>query len=179
MAESPLAPLVGQRLRFVAFVRKRVADDATAEDIVQAAFARATTAASDLRSPDDATAWFFSILRNAIVDHHRRRAAAESAIDKLANEPRADTTPPRHPICGCVFKVLPSLRQEYEAIIRAVDVEGRAVEDVARQLGITANNASVRLHRARGSLKGKLLEFCVDCCTDASTAGCRDCYCHD
>jgi hypothetical protein len=37
----------------------------------------------------------------------------------------------------------------------------------AADLGITPNNASVTLHRARGELRTKLVEFCGDCaCLD-------------
>src|SRR5215831_5458161 len=95
MDESPLARLLSERRRFVVFVRRQVADDAAAEDIVQAAFARATQAAVELRSRDRAIAWFYRILRNAIVDHYRRRSASENALAKLARESAIVVAPPR------------------------------------------------------------------------------------
>lgn len=177
MGDSPLEMLLAQRPRFLAFVRGQVSDDSAAEDIVQTAFERATLATSNLRSPDSATAWFYRILRNAIVDHHRRRSASQNALEQLARESTLVDEPVGRRICGCAFTVLPKLRDEYQAIILAVDVDGRAVEEAARQLGITANNASVRLHRGRRALREKLLEFCVDCCCGKTAAGCRDCYC--
>jgi RNA polymerase sigma-70 factor (ECF subfamily) len=173
-----LAPLLAQRPRFVAFVRRQVADDAAAEDIVQGAFARAA-ATPALHEPGHATGWFYRVLRNAIVDHYRRRSASAHALENLERESAIDCAPARRPVCDCVFKVLPGLREEYQTILRAVEIDGRAVEEVARQLGITANNASVRLHRARNSLRERLDDFCRNCCADETVDACRDCYCHD
>ena len=178
MADSSLTPLLEQRPRFLAFVRRQVADDATAEDIVQGAFARAV-AATGPRSPGDTTTWFYRVLRNAIVDHYRRRSARAHALETLARESAVASEPARRPVCACVVKMLAGLRAEYQAVIRAIDVDGRAVEDVARELGITPNNASVRLHRARQALRAKLVDYCTNCCGDETIDACRDCYCHD
>jgi hypothetical protein len=42
---------------------------------------------------------------------------------------------------------------------------------VAVALGLTANNASVALHRARAELRTKLMDFCGDCaCLDNASA---------
>jgi RNA polymerase sigma-70 factor (ECF subfamily) len=179
MSASSMSQLVGLRPRFFEFVRRQVVDDATAEDIVQLAFARAAHATEELRSPSRATAWFYRILRNAIVDHHRRNSAREHVLAQLAREHDVVVAPQHKLVCACVFKVLPTLRPEYEGVLRAVEIEGRTVEEAARHLRITANNASVRLHRARASLRGKLMEFCINCCPDESVGACVDCYCHD
>jgi RNA polymerase sigma-70 factor (ECF subfamily) len=173
------ALLLRDRPRFVAFVRRQVPDDATAEDIVQAAFARATGASDDLRQAERATAWFYRILRNGIVDYYRRTSARTNMLDRLARDGSAADEPAPRRVCACVLQVLPTLRADYATILRAVEIDGSAVEEAARALGITANNASVRLHRARASLKEKLLAFCVNCCSDETVDACRDCYCHD
>ena len=176
---APLETLLAQRPRFLAFVRRQVGDEAAAEDVLQAAFVRATQATSELHSQGRATAWFYRILRNAIVDYYRRRSVSEKVLEKLTREGSIVEEPAADHICDCVFKILPTLREDYQVIIRAVEVDGRAVNEVAGQLGITANNASVRLHRARAALREGLTVFCVNCCTDETVDACRNCYCHD
>jgi len=47
------------------------------------------------------------------------------------------------------------------------------VVDVAAELGVTPNNAAVRLHRARGALKKRLEQTCGTC----TQHGCLDCTC--
>ena len=46
----------------------------TAEDILQEAFGRALTRVDTLRDDESAVAWFYRLLRNAVIDHYRRTA---------------------------------------------------------------------------------------------------------
>ena len=86
MPESSLQTLLDRRAAFLAFVQRRVGDRSLAEDIVQAAYVRAIEHTGTLREEQSMTAWFFSVLRNAIVDHYRRNASESSAMDKWAVE---------------------------------------------------------------------------------------------
>lgn len=171
MADSALDGLLGQREKFLAFVRREAGD--AAEDIVQAAYVKAMQSLPSLRDEARAEAWFYQILRNAIVDHHRRTSSAHKAAEALADEPLEAVEPARR-ICGCALKALSDLKPEYEAIVRAVDVEGAPVEAAAARLGISANNASVRLFRGRRALREGLVARCRDCC---GSSGYSDCYC--
>ena len=58
--------------------------------------------------------------------------------------------------------------------VERVDLGGMPVPQAAAALGITANNAGVRLHRARAALR-RQLERCCGACSDHH---CRDCTCH-
>ena len=69
--------------------------------------------------------------------------------------------------------LIPTLKPEYAEILRRVDLEGAAVPSVAAELGISANNVTVRLHRARQALKKQLER----CCGTCATHGCLDCTC--
>jgi Sigma-70, region 4 len=56
-------------------------------------------------------------------------------------------------ICTCVHDVIPALKAEQAELVRRVELGGEPLHQVATDLGITPNNASVRLHRARRSLR--------------------------
>jgi DNA-directed RNA polymerase specialized sigma24 family protein len=60
-------------------------------------------------------------------------------------------------------------------MLRRVDVDDERVVDVARALGISADNANVRLHRARKALRERL----QGCCKVASLRACFTCECAD
>lgn len=63
--------------------------------------------------------------------------------------------------------MLPTLKPMHAELLRRVELQGEPVAGAAAALGITANNASVTLHRARAELRTKLVDFCGDCqCLD-------------
>lgn len=170
------ASLTSARGRFLAFVRRRVSDPDLAEDILQDALLRAVRSAPDLRDEDRLIAWFYTVLRNAIIDAYRRRdvrqrrlAPLDAGID-LADEPSDEST---RTLCECFRALLPTMKPEYAAVIEAVDLGAEAPEAVATRLGITRNNLNVRHHRARVALRERLSETCRIC----SDHGCLDCTC--
>lgn len=170
-----VSALVENHRRFLAFLEKRVGSRADAEDILQAAFVKGLAHAGDIRDEERAMAWFYRLLRNAVVDHWRARAAADRALEAAAREtpaadPDAATT---GEICRCFEALLPALKPEYAAILRQVDLKGRRPVEVAAEQGITANTAMVRLHRARRALRTRLEQACRTC----AEHGCLDCTC--
>jgi RNA polymerase sigma-70 factor (ECF subfamily) len=115
------------------------------------------------------------MLRNAIIDRYRRRGAAERAHEALARE-LDDRTPAletRESVCTCVRMLAQTLKPEYAAALERVDVDGVSVQDFAAEAGISANNAGVRLHRAREALKKRVASACGTC----AEHGCLDCTC--
>ncbi len=63
---------------FVRFVRARTGSDAEAEDLLQAAYVKAAEKAGAIREDESTVAWFYRLLRNAIVDARRDRRRAEA-----------------------------------------------------------------------------------------------------
>ena len=170
------ARLASARGHFLAFVRRRVSDPELAEDILQDALLRAVRSAPELRDEERLVAWFYAILRNAIIDAYRRRdvrqrrlARLDEGVD-LADEPSEEST---RTLCECFRALIPTMKPEYAAVIEAVDLGAEAPEVVATRLGITRNNLNVRHHRARAALRERLSETCRVC----SDHGCLDCTC--
>ena len=169
--QNPLAA----RREFLAFLERRVGDRATAEDILQDAFAKAAGRAGEIRKAESAVAWFYRLLRNAIVDHRRRAGAEHRALTVLAGElgEPGSGTETKGAVCACVMRLAGSLKPEYADVLRQVEVEGTAVKDYARDRGISPSNAGVRVHRARNALR----ELVVISCGACAEHGCLDCDC--
>jgi RNA polymerase sigma factor (sigma-70 family) len=176
---EPLADVLARRAELVRFVRSRVDSDAAAEEIVQAAFLRGIEARerAEIRDDESTLAWFYRLLRNAIVDHYRRRDAAGRALERMAAEVPSSidevAADDRARICGCVSELASTLKPEYASILEQVDIGERSVSEVAAAEGLTANNATVRLHRARKALREKVMSTCRAC----AEHGCIDCTC--
>jgi RNA polymerase sigma factor (sigma-70 family) len=168
-AVEQLAALKGD---FLGFVRARVGSAAEAEDLLQAAYVKAAEKAGTIRDSESTVAWFYRLLRNAIVDLQRERR--RSATEPLEAAPEAADAELHRAVCACVNDLVPTLKPEWGRLVRRVDLEGESVPEAARVEGITANNAAVRLHRARAALRDKLRVVCGAC----ARHGCLDCGCH-
>lgn len=161
---------------FVAFARQRLADPELAADAVHESFAKASKAAGQLRDSESIVAWYYRILRRTIIDLYRRRDARERMLERAAVELPAQFEPPdKREVCACIKKLIPSLKPEYGAVLRMVDLEGVEIGAAAKKLGVTQNNLTVRLHRARQQLKERVELTCKLC----AKHGCIDCTCSD
>ena len=172
-AQDIAATLVANHRDFLAFVQKRVGSAAVAEEILQDAFVRNLPKLDTVR--ETAVGWFYRILRNAIIDHHRRAGAAERRHDALAREEElADRDEEIHRVvCKCVAQLAGTLKPEYAAALQRVEVDGLSVKDFADEAGISSNNAGVRIFRAREALRKQVARSCGTC----ATHGCLDCTC--
>ena len=99
--------LLDNHAQFLGFLERRVGSRDEAEDILQEAFVRSIDRAELLRSPESAVAWFYRVLRNAIVDHHRRQGTQSRAFARLAAETDGMAAGPDEELeavaCACVL----------------------------------------------------------------------------
>jgi RNA polymerase sigma-70 factor (ECF subfamily) len=174
---AAIEKLMAHRAEFVAFLRNRGASAAHAEDVLQSALVRGLEPWAVLPPEDSLVPWFYRVLGNALIDQARRAATAAKAMERFAQEPLdAEPAADARRVCTCTVRLLPSLKPEYATMIERIDIEGHALDQVARDSGITPNNAYVRLHRARKALRDRLEAFCGSCATGGGR--CADCYCH-
>jgi RNA polymerase sigma factor (sigma-70 family) len=168
--------LVDNHREFLGFLERRLGDRALAEDILQDAFVKSLEKADDVRDESSSIAWFYRMLRNAVIDHYRRRGTRDRALEVLAKEMEDAVEPPpeiHDEICGCVKRLAATLKPEYEQAIRRVEVDGVAVTDYASEAGISAGNAGVRVFRAREALRKQVKASCGTC----AEHGCLECSC--
>src|SRR5258708_30008457 len=171
---DPLKRIVAHQAKFLSFLSARVEDRAAAEDILQSAYLKAVELGSDIRDDESTVAWFYRILRNAITDHYRRRAARTRAHESFAAEtPVSYEEELTQTACACIGDVIRDLKSEYRTAIEQVDLGGVTVEAFAQSQQTSANNASVRLHRARKAVAKKLTTACGVC----AKLKCLDCTC--
>ena len=175
LSPEAIGQLVKGHREFLAFLERRVESRAVAEDILQAAFTRGLERGGDVKD-EKVVAWFYRVLRNAVIDHYRQRSTTARAMEAWGREfpdvqePEAEL---RQEICRCVSGLLETLKPEYREALRIVDLEEGKLKDLAQQSGITAENAAVRVHRARAALRRRIEQACGTC----SVHGCLDCSC--
>lgn len=172
---SGLETAVLQNLRaFISFARNRIADPHLAEDVVQESLVKALAADRKPVGDENTTAWFYRILRRSIIDVYRRRDARDRAMERFQQElPEQPTPTEERVLCRCFKRLLPALPAAYRDVLQQIDLDGRDPAAVAEELGLTRNNLTVRLHRARKHLRDALAKNCRAC----SKHGCLDCTC--
>jgi RNA polymerase sigma factor (sigma-70 family) len=169
-----LERITAHQSKFLSFLAARVEDRAAAEDILQSAYLKAVEHGSEIRDDESTVAWFYRILRNAITDHYRRRAARASTHEAFAiAAPVSYEAEVTQTVCACIGDVIHDLKSEYRTAIEQVDLGGMTVKAFAQSQATSANNASVRLHRARKAVAKKLTTVCGACAEHK----CLDCTC--
>lgn len=165
------------------FIRARVNDPATAEDILQDVFVRIQTRLDQLKDPAKLQSWIYLIARNAIIDHYRTRKETVEIPETLAVEPPAadgDVEALKAAFRRMVF----NLPEPYREALVLTEFEGLTQQQLADRLGITLSGAKSRVQRGRAQLKQMLHECCtfafdrrgkVIDCTPRAKANCAEC----
>lgn len=172
-----LSTLLANQKTFLTFLESRVANRADAEEILQAAFVKSIEKSDQIRDAESSTAWFYRLLRNAVIDHYRRKAIANERLGsyarQLTDSSNGVDAVTHDVVCQCVKALVSVLKPEFAELITKVDIERDDVSVAARSIGISPGNARVRLHRARIALRKAVDRSCRTC----AKHGCLDCTC--
>lgn len=168
---NALQAALGERDQYLKMVRRRAGSRVDAEEVVHAALQRAIERSEQLRDAGRAHAWVSKIVLNALRDELRKPRGAAAGVDDTDIAATEDD----HVDCRCALAQAQRLKPAYATILRRVVIDGAAVTAVAAELGLTPNNAMVRLHRARAALRAQLKAHC-----GMTTAqSCSDCGCEE
>jgi|SRR5947208_1439182 len=165
------------------FIRARVRDHATAEDILQDVFVKIHQKLPTLRAGERLEAWVWRITRNAVIDHYRSRKSAlevpetlPASLDESKSEPEG--------LRAAFSRMIQSLPEPYREAVVLTELEGMTQQELANRLGISLSGAKSRVQRGRAQLKRMLDQCCrfefdrrgkVIDCTPREKAGCDEC----
>ena len=142
-----IAPTLIEPLR--RFLARRT-DAATAEDVLAETLLVCWRRAADL--PDEPLPWAYGVARNCLRNAERSARRQERVAARLAAEP-VDPGPPED---LALHDALAALRPDDAELLRLWAWERLTPAEIATVLDITANAASIRLHRAREKLRDQL-----------------------
>lgn len=165
------------------FIRSRVSDPATAEDIRQDVFVKIHQRMGQLEDPTKLQGWIYSIARNAIIDHYRTRKENVEVPESLPAESTADD-PEIEGLKAAFRRMIYSLPEPYRDALVLTELEGLTQKQLAERLGISLSGAKSRVQRGREKLKEMLNECCtfefdrrgrVIECQPRPSGGCEEC----
>jgi RNA polymerase sigma-70 factor, ECF subfamily len=165
------------------FIRSRVTDPATAEDILQDVFVKIHKRLGSLQDPAKLERWIYLIARHAIIDHYRSRKATVEVPETLPAE--ADAGDAEFEGLKAAFRrMIESLPEAYREALVLTEYEGLTQSELAQRLGISLSGAKSRVQRGRARLKEMLNQCCtfefdrrgkVIECEPRSKSGCENC----
>ena len=137
------------------FLARRT-DPATAEDVLAETLLVCWRRAEDL--PEEPLPWAYAVARNCLRNAERASRRQERVAAKImAVDPPAETRAGADDgDGGAVRDALGRMRPDDAELLRLWAWEQLEPAEIATVLGITANAASVRLHRARAKLADQL-----------------------
>jgi RNA polymerase sigma-70 factor (ECF subfamily) len=146
--------------RLRAFILKRVAHEAAADDILQDVFLKIHSHIDSLNDPARLESWIYNITRNAIADHFRSRRPVEELCDSLTAPPEPAEGDDQLDLTPAIRRLIGSLPEVYRRALVMTAYEGLTLKQVAERSGISLSGAKSRVQRAREKLKEMLLECC-------------------
>jgi RNA polymerase sigma-70 factor (ECF subfamily) len=142
------------------FIRRRVPDPHSAEDILQDVFLKIHTHIDTLRTHDRMTSWIYQITRNAIADYYRAQRPTTELFEALvAPDEIADDDVVRE-LSPCVAAMVEQLPDTYREALRLTEYHGLTQKELSERLGISFSGAKSRVQRARAKIKEQLLACC-------------------
>jgi RNA polymerase sigma factor (sigma-70 family) len=157
--------------RLYRFIRKRVKDQADAEDILQEVFYELTEAYRLMKPVEQAGAWLYRVARNRIVDRFRKKkpeAFGEMYEGERGDEgarfedllPSPDAGPEaayaRSVLLEELGAALEELPDEQREVFVAHEMEGRSFKELAGETGVSVNTLLSRKRYAVLHLRRRL-----------------------
>lgn len=144
------------------FIRRRVSDEATAEDVLQDVFLKIHQHMETLKDVRKLERWIYQIARNAIIDSYRNSKPtttleAQEVLDLPEELPDDDVVSELLPCVWAIVRSLPEL--DRQALV-LTEYQGLTQKELSERLGLSFSGAKSRVQRAREKLKQQLLECC-------------------
>lgn len=160
----------------LAFIRKRVPDQATAEDLKQEVLLKLHNHCGKLEQVRNVRSWVFQVTYNTIADFYRsQQKAPQVDLPDLPamDEVELDLT---DEVTKCVHSLIRGLPEEYQQPIKMADILGLPQQAIADQLGLSLSATKSRIQRARQKVKTQFAERCEpykdQACSDPAESNC-------
>ena len=167
------------------YILHLVHDEDRAEDLTQETFLRVHERLDALKDPVALEAWLYRIATNVCYDRFRQRLHRRPALPLAVIEGggvtvadddaalRPDQLLEQSEMSDCVLRFLTELPDAQREVIVLHDLQAFTGPEIAERLGISVENAKIRLHRARARLRNAITRACEFSCNDRGVFVCE------
>jgi len=146
-----------------AFLRRRVSDEHTAEDLLQEVFLKIHTHIGTLREEEKLAPWVYQIARHVLIDFYRRQRPSEpltAAETRASEQTDLEDEEMRASLAASVLAMIRCLPAPQQEAILLTDYHGLTQKELATRLDLSFSGAKSRVQRAREQLKRLFLACC-------------------
>jgi RNA polymerase sigma factor (sigma-70 family) len=164
--------------RLRSFIRRRVADEADAEDILQDVFYELIEAYRLMKPIEQVGAWLYRVARNRIIDAFRKNKPAQFSAEKDPHDgdgeslsleellPSPDAGPEaayaRSILLEELDAAIDELPEEQREVFLAHEFEGLSFKQISARTGVSVNTLLSRKHHAVVHLRRLLQSIYYD-----------------
>lgn len=134
-----------------------VRDRSLAEDVLQNVFEKSVTREKELKNHPNLPGWLVTSLKNEVLMHFRQNQKMDSLddLEKVASSESEEQE--TNQSVNKVMQVLSELPVKQREVFQLREVEGLNYEEIANYLEISLDQVKVTLHRARKTIREKIL----------------------
>jgi RNA polymerase sigma factor (sigma-70 family) len=170
--ERLTSAIAREESRLRSFIRKRVPDDADADDILQDVFYELIEAYRLTKPIEQVGAWLYRVARNRIIDAFRKKKPESFSAQSDENDadgnslsfeellPSGDAGPEaaytRQILLEELDAALDDLPEEQREVFLAHEVEGLPFKEISAATGVSVNTLLSRKHQAVLHLRRQL-----------------------
>ena len=164
--------------RLLGFIRKRVSNFSDAEDILQDVFYQLAETDSLMKPIDQLSAWLYTVTRNKITDHYRKRKPEalptissdnddDSFFDDLENLIQTEQNSPELDYLRALIweefdKALDEMPEEQRIVFELNEMQGIPFKEIAEQTGEPVNTLISRKRYAVLYLRARLSDLYLE-----------------
>ena len=160
-----------ERKRLFDFIRRRVRNEADAEDLLQDVFYQLVTSYNVTEPIEKLTSWLFTVAKNKIIDWYRKQRlvtvpldsayAGPLTLEEILYDPHQnpESLYARTVVWTELAEALDDLPEEQRAVFVAHELEGKSFKEIAEATGEPINTLLSRKRYAVLSLREQLQEL--------------------
>jgi RNA polymerase sigma-70 factor, ECF subfamily len=153
--------IAGFVTRLRSFIRSRVGDASTADDLTQETLLKVYRSRATLLDSQRLEAWLYRIARRTIIDHYRQRKPTEELPAHLTGESSDfQDASMREELTRSLRRFLNELPEIYREPVRLAEFENLPLAKIALRLDLSLTAVKSRVQRGRALLKKKLQACC-------------------
>ncbi len=134
-----------------------VRDRALAEDVLQNVFEKSIEKEKELKHHPNLSGWLVKSLKNEVLMHFRKSNRLDSLEGLEEIQLEESVTEDTKDSIRKVMNLLKGLSMKQQEVFQLREVEGLSYGEIAEHLGISPGQVKVNLHRARKSIREKMI----------------------
>jgi RNA polymerase sigma-70 factor, ECF subfamily len=139
--------------RVLGYVRLRIRDAATCEDVTSTVFTTALAQLGRFRGDGSFAGWLFQIARNAVHDAHRRPRVEPLPVEAAGSEPDVEEQFLARERAAELHAVVCRLNPDQQHLLALRYGAGLAFDEIGAIVGASPGTVRVRVHRILEELR--------------------------